>query len=204
MGQKVNPNCFRLGINSNWQSYWYCKKVNYKIKLSQDIKIRNFINEKFKFNNLSKIIINRLVDRIAVNIHVYKPYIIIGKSGKNIVDTKTYILSIIKNIKVTISITEIKNIECCPLLIIKAISFQLRKKISFRKIAKKTIANIYKNVIGVKIKLKGRLNGAEIARNECFKKGKIPLHTIRFRIQYSSIASQTTYGLIGIKIWICA
>lgn len=203
MGQKVNPNCFRLGINCDWQSQWYCKRIHYKTKLCQDIKIRNFINEKFKFNNLSKIIISRIINRIIINIHAYKPGIIIGKNGQNILDTKKYILKIIEGIKITISITEIKNIEYCPLLVIKSISFQLKRKISFRKIAKRTIANISKNVSGIKIKLKGRLNGVEISRSECFKKGKIPLHTIRFKIQYSAISIQTAYGIIGIKIWIC-
>lgn len=203
MGQKVNPNCFRIGVTSTWQSLWYDKGSNYTIKLHQDIKIRNIISARIEASNISKIIINRLMNKVIVNIHSHKPKSILGKNGIDIIKIKNKISKLLYNSKIVISITEIKRLEDCPNLIALSISSQLKKKISFRKIIKKIISKVIKlGTTGIKISLKGRLGGIEIARREWFKEGKIPLHTIRFKVEYSLVETKTSYGMIGIKVWI--
>jgi small subunit ribosomal protein S3 len=201
MGQKVNPNIFRLKINHTWESIWYAEK-KYKKNLHEDIKIRNIIYNKCKFANINKIYIERPAKKIIVNIYSSKPGIIIGKKGTDIKSLRKEITKIINN-EVIINITEVKKPEIEPLLIAKNIASQLEKRISFRKIIKRSINNALKlGSKGIKITISGRLGGVEIARKENYREGRIPLHTIRAKIKYDKYQANTIYGKIGIKVWI--
>jgi len=203
MGQKVNPNCFRLCVINTWASSWYSVKNDYKIKLHQDIKIRNMIVNKFKFAGIAKINIDRLINKLIVSIYSSKPGIIIGKKGSDIVKIRKCISNIVKDNVIIISITELKKVETCPKLVASSIAEQLEKRGSFRKIAKRAISSAKKvGVRGIKIGMKGRLGGAEIARHEWYKDGKIPLHTLRYNVEYSMVEARTIYGVIGVKVWI--
>lgn len=201
MGQKVNPNGFRLNITKAWHSSWYADR-KYTIKLHEDIKIRNLIFYKFKSANINKVIIERPAKKIIINIYSSKPGMIIGKKGIDIIRIKK-IISNITNNEIIMNITEVKKPEIEPLLIAKNIASQLEKRISFRKIIKKSVFNAIKSgAMGIKIIISGRLGGIEIARKEKYQKGKIPLHTLRAIINYSSYEAKTIYGTIGIKVWV--
>lgn len=201
MGQKVNPNSFRLNITNQWHSSWYSKR-KYTKNLYEDIKIRNLIFYKFKVANINKIYIERPAKKIIINIHAAKPGIIIGKKGIDINKVRQQIGKITEN-EIIINITEIKKSEIEPLLIAQNIATQIEKRISFRKAVKRSINNAIKmGIKGIKIIISGRLGGAEIARKEKYKEGRIPLHTLRAIIKYDKYEANTIYGKIGIKVWI--
>jgi len=201
MGQKVNPNCFRIGITNSWQSSWYSNENDYKIKLYQDIKIRKFIFKKFKHASIAKINIDRLISKIVINIYSSKPGLIIGKKGADIEKIKNNIIEITNSV-VVISILELKKFEIHPFLIANFISEQLEKRVSFRKVIKRVISNTIKSgVEGIKVNIKGRLGGTEIARTEWHKEGRVPLHTLKFKVDYAFAEAYTTYGIIGVKVW---
>jgi len=201
MGQKVNPNSFRLGIVSTWDSSWYCTK-NYAKKLHEDIKIRRLIFDKLNYAGVSRVCVERPANKIIINIYSSRPGVVIGKKGADIAKIKEFISKITLN-EVVINITEVRKAETDPLLVAKAVAEQLEKRVSFRKAVKRAISNAMKmGAKGIKISVSGRLGGAEIARTEWYKEGRVPLHTLRAIVKYDMAEAHTIYGLIGVKVWV--
>ncbi|MGL9681809.1 MAG: 30S ribosomal protein S3 [Wolbachia sp.] len=202
MGQKVNPIGFRLKINTNtWDSIWYANK-DYKEKLHQDLSIRNYISESFKHAGLSKIIIERKVDLVSVTIHSSRPGVIIGRKGLDIEMVKQKITEKVKN-NVEVNVVGIKRPEVDATLISNSIAQQLEKRVSFRRAMKKAIQSCLRmGCGGIKVSCSGRLGGAEIARTEWYKEGRLPLHTLRANIDYAFCEAKTIYGIIGVKVWV--
>ena len=201
MGQKVNPNSFRLGIISTWDSSWYSNK-DYAKKLHEDLKVRKLIFDKLSYAGVSRVCIERSANKIIVNIHSSRPGIVIGKKGTDIAKIKDEISKITSN-EITINITEVKKAEAEPLLIARSIAEQLEKRVSFRKAIKRAITNSMKmGVKGIRINVSGRLSGAEIARTEWYREGRVPLHTLRAIVRYDFAEANTIYGIIGVKVWV--
>lgn len=203
MGQKVNPHGFRVGptLFKGWESVLYAEK-DYAEKLHQDLKIRALINKKYKLAQVSRIIIQRPSNSIIINIHAKKPGIIIGKSGADIEKLKIEVQKI-ANSEVFINIHEIKKPGLDAINTAQSITQQLENRISFRKAMKTAIQNCFKQGgKGIKVACSGRLGGAEIARTEWYREGRVPLHTLRADIDYGAAEALTTYGIIGVKVWI--
>lgn len=202
MGQKVNPVGFRIGVIKNWDSIWYEDKKNYSRYLHEDLAIKNFINKAHKSAGIGDVVIERLHDRINVNIHASRPGLLIGRKGVDIEKLKADIQKIASK-NVYINIVEIKKSEKNAKLIAMQIASQLESRFPYRRAVKQAIAGaIRSGALGVKVAVSGRLNGAEIARSESYKEGRIPLHTLRADIDYGTAEALTTFGLIGIKVWI--
>jgi len=203
MGQKVNPEGFRLGIVKNWKSRWYEEK-DYALRLQEDLKIRNFIKEKFKRANISKIMIERAVNKVRVNIFAARPGIIIGRKGEAIEKTREELERLITDGKIFLNVEEINQPDLDAQLVAERMAFQLERRIGAKRLMRQAISRTMElGAEGVKITCKGRIAGAEIARTEWMKEGRIPLHTIRADIDYGVATAHTTYGCIGVKVWIC-
>lgn len=204
MGQKVHPVSFRLGIIRDWNSKWYATKQDFARNIGQDAKIRKLIRTEITSGLLSKIDIERTVKRLRVEIHSGRPGMIIGRQGAQIEKLKEGIQDIIgEEIKVLIDIKEVSNPVLDAQIVSDNIAFQMVKRTPFRRAMKRAIQTAKDNgVEGIKIRCSGRLGGAEIARCESFKFGKIPLQTIRADIDYGFSEAHTTFGLIGVKVWI--
>jgi len=202
LGQKVNPIGFRVGIIRGWESNWYESK-SYAGKLNEDKKLRSYVQNRLRKAGISRIIIDRTSKNIVLTIHTSRPGVVIGKSGKEIAQLEQELKSITdKEVKVQIS--EIKRPELDAYLVAENIGQQLKGRISFRRAMKQAITSARRmGAEGIRIMCSGRLGGAEMARTEQYKEGKIPLHTIRADIDYATYTSQTVYGSIGIKVWIC-
>jgi small subunit ribosomal protein S3 len=203
MGQKVNPHGFRVGptLYKGWDSVLYAEK-DYAEKLLQDLKVRSLIMKKYKLAQVSKVIIQRPSGNIVVNIHAKKPGIIIGKSGSDIEQLKKDVQKIASS-EVFINIHEIKKPGLDGNITAQTIAQQLESRVSFRKAMKTAIQNCFKQGgKGIKVACSGRLGGAEIARTEWYREGRVPLHTLRADIDYGTAEAMTTYGVIGIKVWI--
>jgi small subunit ribosomal protein S3 len=201
MGQKVNPIGFRLVRNKKWHSVWYDKR-SYADKLISDIKIRQFIKKNYSHCGIGSIIIERPTDRINLIIKTSKPGVLIGKKGLDI-DKINNSIEKLSNCKVDVKIVEINKPERDASLVAQNIAKQLENRGSFKKAMKKSMqSTIKQGAQGVKISCSGRLSGAEIARTEWYKEGSIPLHTIRSNIDYAIANAYTTYGVIGVKVWI--
>lgn len=202
MGQKVNPNGMRLGINKSWNSIWYANTKEFAINLNNDLKIRNFINKKLSNALISQIIIERPPKNIRVIIYTARPGIVIGKKGEDIEKLRR-IISNIAGIPAQINITEVSKPELNAKLVAKIISSQLERRIMFRRVIKRAIQNAMRSFAkGIKVEISGRLGGAEIARKEWHLEGRVPLHTLRANIDYNTSEAHTTYGIIGVKVWI--
>jgi len=202
MGQKVHPLSFRLGYIRDWNSRWFAKKNEFGKLLVEDVKTRRHIKKAFSSAHVSKIEIERVADRVRVIIHTSRPGIIIGRRGSDI-DRLREDLQVIVNKQIDIEIREIKNPAIDAQLVAENIAFQLEKRVAFRRAIKKAIQlAMDAGAKGIKVICGGRLAGAEMARRETFKMGKIPLQTIRADIDYGNTAALTTYGYIGIKVWI--
>ena len=202
MGQKANPIGLRLGIIKGWDSNWYGGR-NYADKLVEDEKIRNYLKARLPKGSISKIVIERTLKLITVTINTARPGIIIGKGGKE-VDKLKEELKKITNKEVQINIYEIKRPELDARLVADSIARQIEGRISFRRAIKMSVASTMRmGAEGIKVKASGRLAGAEMARVEGYKEGRIPLHTLRADIDYALAEAHTTYGRIGIKVWIC-
>ncbi|MCM8780238.1 MAG: 30S ribosomal protein S3 [Candidatus Omnitrophica bacterium] len=202
MGQKVNPFLLRIGFIKTWNSRWYAKPADFPRFILEDNAIRKFIKQKFKQAAISKIIIARLADRVRVRIVSARPGIIIGRHGQDIERLKEEINGIVKK-EVFIDIEEIKEPALEAQLVAENVALQIEKRIPFRRAVKRAIENSMINgAKGVKISCAGRLNGAEMSRTETYKQGKIPLATLRADIDYGFAEALTTYGLIGVKVWI--
>jgi small subunit ribosomal protein S3 len=204
MGQKVNPVVFRLGLTQQWSSKWYSGQ-GYSQLLEQDIKIRKFLKSKIKEAGIDRIEIERSRGEITINITVAKPGLVIGRGGTGIEDLKKIIAQkyLPPKVNLKINVVEVDKINLSPGAVLQMMAADIEKRIAFRRVMKQTIEKVMKaGAEGVKIVISGRLNGAEIARRETLTQGKIPLHTLRANIAYSRGVAQTTYGTIGIKIWI--
>jgi small subunit ribosomal protein S3 len=202
MGQKANPIGNRLGIIRGWESNWYGGK-NYADKLVEDEKIRNYLKARLAKGSISKIVIERTMKLITVTIHTARPGIIIGKGGKEVDKLKEEIKKLTKK-EVQINIFEIKRPELDARLVADSIARQIEGRISFRRAVKMSIASTMRmGAEGIKVKCSGRLAGAEIARVEGYHEGRVPLHTLRADIDYALSEAHTSYGRIGIKVWIC-
>ena len=202
MGQKVNPIALRLGYIENWRSLWFAEKADFTRNLIEDAKIRKFINKQFAQAAISRIIIERLTDKIKVIIHTARPGVIIGRRGADI-DRLKMELGKITPKEVAIEPREIKNPSIDAQLVAQNIAFQLEKRVAFRRAMKRSIEQaLSSGGKGIKIKCSGRLNGAEMARSESYKEGKLPLQTLRANIDYGFAEALTTYGLLGVKVWL--
>ena len=202
MGQKANPIGSRLGIIKGWDSNWYGGR-KYADKLVEDEKIRIYLNARLSKGNISKIIIERTLKLITVTINTSRPGIIIGKGGQEVDKLKEELKKITKK-EVQINIFEIKRPELDAKLVADGIARQIEGRISFRRAAKMSVASTMRmGAEGIKVLVSGRLGGAEMARSEGYKEGRIPLHTFRADIDYALSEAHTTYGRIGIKVWIC-
>ncbi len=202
MGQKTNPIANRLGFIKGWDSNWYGGR-DYTEKLVEDNKIRKYLYARLAKASISKIIIERTLKLVTITINTARPGVIIGKAGSE-VDKLKEELKKVTNKEVQINIFEIKRPELDAKLVADGIARQIEARISFRRAIKMSIASTMRmGAEGIKVKISGRLNGAEMARNETYKEGRTPLHTFRADIDYSLAEAHTTYGRIGIKVWIC-
>ncbi len=202
MGQKTNPIGLRLGIIRGWESNWFGGK-DFSNKLIEDHKIRQYLNARLSKAGISKIIIERTLKLVTVTIFTARPGIIIGKGGQE-VDKLKEELKKLTHKEVQINISEIKRPELDAVIVANTIAKQIEGRISFRRAIKTAIASTMRiGAEGIKVEISGRLGGAEMARNEQYKEGRIPLHTLRADIDYAKIEAHTTYGRIGIKVWIC-
>lgn len=202
MGQKVNPSGFRVGVIKNWDSRWFVKKKDFADALVEDYKLRTILTKKLKSAGVPKIEIERDSNKIRLHIHCAKPGVVIGKGGAEIEKLKVFCKTITKK-PVIINIVEVKNVDTNAQLVAENIAAQLEKRISFRRALKQSMGRAMKcGAKGIKTQVSGRLAGAEIARTEHYHEGTIPLQTIRADIDYGFAEAATTYGIIGVKVWI--
>ena len=201
MGQKVNPNGLRLGVNKNWQSNWFADK-DYAVKLNNDIKIREYLLKTLSAAAVSSVEIERRKDKVEVKIHTAKPGVVIGRGGEDIEKLKKALKKQV-NEEIYVSIVEEKNPDLNAKLVADSIAKQIENRANFRNVQKKAIKNTMKaGAKGIKTSVSGRLAGAEMARTEGYTEGTVPLHTIRANIDYATSEANTTYGKIGVKVWI--
>ena len=202
MGQKVSPIGLRLGINKEWQSKWFASKKDFGRFLNNDIKIRTYIMNKFKDASIASILIERNKKRTEVLVYTSKPGLVIGQNGKEVEKAKKYLAKLF-NEDIYISIIEIRNPDMNAQLVADNIAHQLENRVSFRNAQKRAIRNTMKaGAKGIKTLVSGRLGGADIARGEGYTEGTIPLHTLRANIDYATSEADTTYGKLGVKVWI--
>ena len=201
MGQKTNPIGLRLGINRNWDSVWFDEK-NYASKLHEDIILRNYINNRLNHASIARIEISRTSKRVSVTIHTARPGIVIGRGGSE-VETLKAELKKFMGYDVNINVSEIKRQGLRAELVGQNIAQQLEKKVNNRRAVKKAIqSTMSMGAEGIRVCVSGRLNGNEIARSETYREGRVPLHTLRADIDYTITESHTSYGIIGVKVWI--
>ncbi|HZK33868.1 MAG TPA: 30S ribosomal protein S3 [Bacillota bacterium] len=202
MGQKVNPHGLRVGIIKDWDAKWYANKKEFADNLIEDVKLRDMLKKRLYHAGISKIEIERAANRIRVNIHTAKPGIVIGRGGTGIETTKKEVEKMLKK-KVILNIVEVKSPDTNAQLVAENIAAQLERRISFRRAMKQTIQRTMRaGAKGVKTMVAGRLGGTDIARSEGYNEGTIPLQTLRADIDYGFAEANTTYGKIGVKVWI--
>ncbi len=205
MGQKVNPIGFRLGTTRTWSSRWYAGKRDYPSNLMEDVRIRKFINKKFDSAGISRVEIERAAKNLTINIYSSRPGIIIGKKGSGAETLKAELTKIckIRSGEPVLNVFEVKKPDLEARLLADSIRQQLERRVSFRRAMKKAIGSATKSgAKGIKIQCSGRLGGADMSRTERYMEGRVPLHTLRADIDYSTAEAMTTYGLIGIKVWV--
>ena len=202
MGQKVNPNGLRLGINKDWEAKWYSNKNDFANYLDRDVKIRKYLEENLKNAGIAKVEIERNAKKTEVVIHTSKPGVMIGHGGEEIEKLKKQ-LSNITSENVQISIVDIKNVDLNAQLVADSVANQITNRASFRMAQKRAIRNAMKaGAKGIKTSVSGRLGGADMARSEGYTEGTIPLHTLRADVDYATAEADTTFGKIGVKVWI--
>lgn len=202
MGQKVNPNGLRIGINRDWESRWFASNKEFAQFIKEDISIRKLINDQIANSGISKIEIERTSDEVKIDVFTSKPGVVIGKRGTNINDIKEMLQ---KNVgkNVQLNIIEVKKPELVSKLVAEGIASQLEGRVSFRKAMKKAVSLTMKaGARGIRVQCSGRLGGAEMARTEWYREGRVPLHTLRAAIDYGFAEANTTFGKIGVKVWI--
>lgn len=201
MGQKTNPIGFRIGVTRSWDSRWFAKK-GYSELLHEDLMIRKYLKKKLFQAGISKIEIERAASKVKVNIYSARPGLIIGKKGSGVDQLRAEVQALTKN-ELLLNVLEVRKPEVDATLVSESIASQLEKRVAFRRAMKKAMATAIKmGVRGIKVRVSGRLGGAEIARTEGYSEGSIPLHTLRADIDYGTAEASTTYGIIGIKTWI--
>ncbi|NOU71534.1 30S ribosomal protein S3 [Paenibacillus sp. LMG 31458] len=201
MGQKVNPVGFRIGVIRDWESKWFAEK-DFGTLLLEDVKIREYLKNKLKDAAVSHIEIERAANRVNVTIQTAKPGMVIGKGGAEVEVIRNYIAAM-SNKKVHINISEIKSPDLDAILVAEAVALQLERRVSFRRAMKQAMQRTMRSgAKGIKVATSGRLGGAEIARTEGYSEGTVPLHTLRADIDYGTAEAATTYGRIGVKVWI--
>ncbi len=201
MGQKVHPTGFRVGVIRNWDSRWYFPK-QYDVHLHEDLRIRNLIKTKFEHAGIARVEIERAAKRVKITIHTARPGIIIGKKGAEI-ETLRKELEILSQKQILVNIEEIKRPELSAQLVAENVTGQLMRRISFRRAMKRTVqASLKAGALGCKLSCSGRLGGAEMARYEWYREGRVPLHTLRANIDYGFAEAETKYGIIGVKAWV--
>lgn len=202
MGQKIHPTGFRLAVTKNWQSRWYANSKNFPEMLQNDIKVRDFLTKKLVNAAVSKVVIERPAKNAKITIHSARPGVVIGKKGEDIESLRSTLQGMM-NVPVHLNIEEVRKPELDATLIAQSIAQQLEKRVMFRRAMKRAMQNAMRlGAKGIKIMSSGRLNGIEIARTEWYREGRVPLHTLRADIDYGVAEALTTYGIIGIKVWV--
>lgn len=202
MGQKVNPVGFRLSLNKNWTSKWYAERGTYADQLEEDTRIQRFIKKQLKHAGISRIEVERAAQKTKITVFSSRPGIIIGRKGEAADQLKADLVKFTKG-DVSVNIKEVKRPEIDAQLLAENIATQLERRIAFRRAIKRSLASAMRlNIQGCKIMVGGRLNGAEMSRKEWVREGRIPLHTLRAEIDYGTAEALTTYGLIGVKVWV--
>jgi len=202
VGQKVHPYGFRLGVNKTWVSKW-CVRRDFSSLLLEDIGLRGYVKRTLAHAGISKVEVERSADRVRVSIHTARPGIIIGKKGSEVDRLKEDLQKMISGKRISLEIKEVRRAELDANLVAQNVALQLEKRISFRRAMKKTVLSSLRfGALGIKIRVSGRLGGAEIARSEWYREGRVPLHTLRADIDYGTARANTTFGVIGVKAWI--
>ena len=203
MGQKVNPHGLRVGVIADWNANWYAGKKDFSANLYEDYKIREFIKKKYYAYGVSKVVIKRAQGNVSIDIYTSKPGMIIGMKGAGIEELKKQLAKVVPNKQFHINIMEVKRPDMDADLVAESIAAQLEKRSSFRRTMKQAMGRVMRSgAKGVKIKVSGRLDGAEIARSEAYHEGSIPLQTLRADIDYGVATARTTFGAIGVKVWV--
>ena len=204
MGQKTHPKGLRLEVNKNWTSNWFPKKNAYATDLAQDIKLRKYLKKRLQDASIASINIERTTQAITVTIHTSRPGIVIGRGGEEVSRLKKEVAKLCNTEDIHLNINEVKRPELNAELVGQNIASQLIKKMPYRRVLNKTMQSTMRmGAEGIRINVSGRLGGVEIARSERFMEGRVPLHTLRADIDYALVEAHTTYGIIGIKVWIC-
>jgi len=204
LGQKTHPIGFRLNVNKVWSSTWFAEKNNFAESLEEDVKIRKYISFRLPNAGISNVEINRTSKKVSVTIHTARPGIVIGRGGEEVNKLKNELRQLTNKKDAQINISEVKRPELNAALVGMNICQQLKKKISYRRVINKAMQSTMRmGAEGIRINVAGRLGGVEIARSERFMEGRVPLHTLRADIDYALVEAHTTYGIIGIKVWIC-
>ena len=202
MGQKVHPTGIRLGIAKDWNSTWYAEKGDYAELLISDLKVRDYLHKRLSQAAVSRITIERPAKSARITIHTARPGIVIGKKGEDI-DRLRREISALVGVPTHITVAEIRKPELDAFLVAEGIAQQLERRIMFRRAMKRAVGNSMRlGALGIKVKVAGRLNGADIARSEWYREGQVPLHTLRADVDYGFVEAQTTYGVLGVKVWI--
>jgi small subunit ribosomal protein S3 len=203
MGQKINPTGFRLGFNRGWTSRWYASGRNFAAMLNEDLKVRDYLKKRLGHASVGKVVIERPAKDARITIHSARPGVVIGKKGEDIETLKADLRKLLGVQHVHVNIEEIRKPEVDAQLIADSITQQLEKRIMFRRAMKRAMQNAMRlGAQGIKIMSAGRLNGIEIARTEWYREGRVPLHTLRADIDYGTSEAKTTYGVIGVKVWV--
>src|SRR3990172_8753655 len=203
MGQKIHPTGFRLSVNKNWGSRWFSNSRNFPTMLNEDLKVREYLKRKLAHASVGHVVIERPAKDARITIHSARPGVVIGKKGEDIENLKSELRRILGVQMVHVNIEEIRKPEVDAQLIADSITQQLEKRIMFRRAMKRAMQNAMRlGAQGIKIMSAGRLNGIEIARTEWYREGRVPLHTLRAEIDYGFAEAKTTYGVIGIKVWV--
>ena len=202
MGQKVHPTGFRLGVVKKHNANWYAKGKTFKENLIEDLKVRDFLKNKLRFSSLSKVEIDRSAQNFTVSIHTSRPGIIIGKKGEEIENIKRSIEKIV-NRPAQVQIKEVRKPDLDATILAEGIAQQLERRVQFRRAMKRAVQSaLRQGAKGVRTEVSGRLGGAEIARTEWYREGRVPLHTLRADVDYGTAEAATTYGIIGVKVWV--
>lgn len=203
MGQKVNPNGMRLGINKTWNSFWYADKKDIAKNIKEDNTIRTYILKEYKSCAISNVMIERTNDSVSVSIYTGKPGILIGQKGAGVEALKKSVEKLTDAKRVNVNIVEVKNQDLDAKLVAESIASQLEKRAQFRRVMKAAMQRVMRaGAVGVKTMVSGRLDGAEIARSEHYHEGSLPLQTIRANVDYAFVEAHTTFGVLGVKVWI--
>ena len=204
MGQKTHPKGYRLDVNKDWTSNWFSKKNQYAIDLAQDIQLRKYLRKRLQDASIASINIERTSQAITITLHTARPGIVIGKGGEEVGRLKKEVAKLCGTNDIHLNINEVKRPELNAELVGQSIASQLIKKMAYRRVINKAMQSTMRmGAEGIRINVAGRLGGVEIARSERFMDGRVPLHTLRANIDYALVEAHTTYGIIGIKVWIC-